>query len=159
MLSGLIGPTEFWLFVGIVLIIFEFSHIPGIGLLFVGLGAISTAFITNYWPEQTTLSQIAYVGSTALLWFVCLWYPLKLFVYQRKTKVGRESFDLRGSQVTVINKNIKAGEHGQVSWSGTIMNAQFIDDTNNVAKVDDTIYVLEVQGNKLICGNKLTKIK
>ena len=56
-----ITPTELWLLLGVILIILEFSQSPGVGLLFLGLGAVSTAIITSYW-QQDTLHQFAYFG-------------------------------------------------------------------------------------------------
>ena len=75
-----ITPIELWLLFGIILIILEFSQLPGIGFLFLGLGAISTAIITSYWPQGALLYQFAYFAITALLWFLLLYYPLKLFI-------------------------------------------------------------------------------
>lgn len=148
-----ITPTELWLLFGIILIILEFSQSPGVGFLFLGLGAVSTAIITSYW-QQDTLHQFAYFGITALLWFLLLWYPLKLFVYKHSTDISRGSFDIIGSEVIVTDKDIKAGEHGQVLWSGTIMNAKLVDNTTDIAKIGEIIYVLEVKGNVLICAKQ-----
>ena len=54
----------------------------------------------------------------------------------------------------VSDKDIKAGEYGQVLWSGTIMNAKLVDNTTDIAKIGEIIYVLEVKGNVLICGKQ-----
>lgn len=37
-----VTPIEIWLAIGIVFILIEFTKLPGIGFLFLGLGAIST---------------------------------------------------------------------------------------------------------------------
>jgi membrane protein implicated in regulation of membrane protease activity len=149
-----ITPIELWLLFGIILIILEFSQLPGIGFLFLGLGAISTAIITSYWPQGALLYQFAYFAITALLWFLLLYYPLKLFIYKNSTNLSRESFDIIGSRVIVSHKDIKPGEYGQVLWSGTIMNAKLTDNAIDIATIGETIYVLEVKGNVLICSKK-----
>ena len=86
--------------------------------------------------------------------FLILWYPLKRFVYKNNKSLSRESFDLIGAKVTVVNKDICANEDGQVSWSGTIMNAQLPGKSKTIAKIGDILYVLEAKGNILICDKK-----
>lgn len=146
-----ISAAGLWLLLGILLIILEFSQLPGIGFLFLGLGAISTSVILNYWPQEIII-QISCFGIISLLWFLVLWYPLKTFLYKETSKLSREAFNIIGSVVTVINQDIKAGKLGQVEWSGTIMNAKLLDKNQDVAKVGDELIVLRVQGNTLICS-------
>jgi len=147
-----ITPSMLWLLFGVALIILEFSQVPGIGFLFLGLGGISTSIITNYWQEETLLTQFAYFGIASLAWFMLLWYPLKTFLSSNKNKLLRDTFDIVGSDVVVINKDIKTGTIGQVSWCGTTMNAKLAENAaNNTAKVGDTLIVQEVKGNVLIC--------
>ena len=143
---------QLWLLFGIVLIILEFSLLTGIGFLFIGLGAVSNAVIISYLGQSSLFSQLGYFGIMSLLWFLLLWYPLKFFIYKKNlNNLSRHSFDIVGSQVKVVNNDIKNGDYGQVLWSGTIMNAKLLESTNGVAKVGEIIHVLEVQGNVLIC--------
>ena len=117
-------------------------------MLIIAIGIIS------YWPQGTLLYQFAYFAITALLWFLLLYYPLKLFIYKNSTNLSRESFDIIGSRVIVRHKDIKPGEYGQVLWSGTVMNAKLTDNAIDIATIGETIYVLEVKGNVLICSKK-----
>jgi membrane protein implicated in regulation of membrane protease activity len=146
----LLNTSELWLVIGIILIILEFSQLPGIGFLFLGLGAIATSIIIDHWPAEI-FTQLTYFGINSLVCFLILWYPLKRFVYKSNKSLSRESFDLIGTKVTVVNKDICANEDGQVSWSGTIMNAQLPSKSKTIAKIGDILYVLEVKGNILIC--------
>jgi membrane protein implicated in regulation of membrane protease activity len=147
-----ITPSILWLSFGIFLIILEFSQLPGIGFLFLGFGAITTAIIANYLQAENILIQFAYFGILSITWFALLWYPMKKFIYQNDNIHPRESFDIVGSRVTVIKNDIKAGSLGQVLWSGTVMNARLVGTINNdIAKVDDTLIVMEVKGNTLFC--------
>ena len=43
-----ITPVEIWLALGIICILAELAAIPGIGLLFIGLGALSTSILIYY---------------------------------------------------------------------------------------------------------------
>ena len=148
-----ISSTEIWLLVGIILIILEFSQLPGIGFLFLGFGAISVSVITNYWQQETLLTQFAYFGISSLFWFIVLWYPIKVFLRKDKNKLSRDTFNIIGSEVIVENKDIKAGILGQVSWCGTIMNATLVESSKNeIATIGDTLIVIEVRGNVLFCN-------
>jgi len=151
----LMNSSELWLLIGIILIVLEFSQLPGIGFLFLGLGAIATSIIIDHWPAET-FTQLTYFGISSLVCFLLLWYPLKRFVYKNNKPMFRESFDLIGASVVVVNKDISANEDGQVSWSGTVMNAQLPSKSKTVAKIGDTLYVLEAKGNVLICDKKNT---
>lgn len=147
-----ITPSILWLSFGIFLIVLEFSQLPGIGFLFLGFGAITTAIIANYLQAETILIQFAYFGISSIAWFALLWYPMKKFIYQSDNAHTRESFDIVGSRVTVVKNDIKTGSLGQVLWCGTVMNANFVGTINNdIAKVDDTLIVMEVKGNVLFC--------
>ena len=147
-----ITPSMLWLLFGISLIILEFSQLPGIGFLFLGFGAITTAIITSYLQAETMLIQFAYFGIASMTWFILLWYPMKKFIYQSDNTNSKESFDIVGSSVTVIKNDIKAGSLGQVLWCGTIMNARLTGIPNNhTAKIDDTLIVKEIKGNTLFC--------
>ena len=147
-----ITPSILWILFGISLIILEFSQLPGIGFLFLGFGAITTAIITNYLKAETMLIQFAYFGISSIAWFALLWYPMKKFLYQKDSNHTKDSFDIVGAEVTVIKNDIRVGHLGQVLWCGTVMNAKLIGKLNNdTAKVDDTLIVKEVKGNILFC--------
>lgn len=147
-----ITPSILWLLFGISLIILEFSQLSGIGLLFLGFGAITTAIIINYIKVETMLIQFAYFGISSIAWFALLLYPMKKFMYKKDNNHTKDSFDIMGAEVTVIKNDIIVGRLGQVLWCGTVMNAKLIGKpSNDIAKVDDTLIVKEVKGNVLFC--------
>ncbi len=110
-----ISAVEIWLIVGIIFIIIEFSKIPGIGFLFLGLGALTTSALISSYLEITDY-QIATFGLVSFTWFLVLWWPLKKFVYgkrkgnninQSKTLINKatlqyKSGDFLGSENAVI---------------------------------------------------------
>ena len=147
-----ITPVEIWLVVGIIFILIEFSKLPGIGFLFLGLGAMSSSVIFYFYPEIQNY-QVASIGFSSLAWFLVLWWPLKAFVYGKNKNLGKDYFDIVGMQVEVALEDIKPGSIGQVYWSGTIMNAQ-LSSKEKIARVGDKLYVLEAKGNILICSHK-----
>lgn len=143
--------VELWLLLGLILILIEFSQIPGIGLVFIGLGAFTTGLLINYVPI-TVDYQIITLGVSSLVWLLILWRPMKNF-YLNKNSSNKTNFNIIGSNVLVVNNDIKPNEMGQVSWSGTIMNAKLAEG-NAHARIGDMLQVLEVRGNVLICTKK-----
>ena len=141
-----------WLAVGIVLILLEFTTIPGIGFLFLGLGALTSSALMYYFPYLESY-QIVAIGLCSLGWFLILWWPLKRFVYG--TKGGKSDyFDIVGMRVDVAIEDIEPAGMGQVYWSGTIMNAKMDPHDSEGAKVGDKLYVSEVRGNIMVCTHK-----
>lgn len=150
-----ITPIEIWIAVGLIFILVEFTTLPGIGFLFLGLGSLSSAVIMFYYPEVVSF-QVVSVGLSSLAWFLLLWWPLRIFIYGKKGKAGSEYFDIVGMRVEVASENIKAPGMGKVYWSGTTMNAKFID-TNAEVKRGDELYVIKTKGNVLICSRTKPK--
>lgn len=148
------SPITIWLLVGVVFLVMEFSTIPGIGFLFLGLGALTTSSLMYFYPTLVDY-QVATVGLTSLCWFLILWWPLKVLVYgKRNNKQAEDYFDMKGAQVKVLFEPISPGKLGQVAWSGTIMNARLESSENQPAEIDEVLYVTEVKGNILICKRK-----
>lgn len=122
-----ITPVEIWIALGLIFIIVEFTAVPGIGFLFLGLGSLSTAIAIYYFPEIVSF-QIASIGLSSLAWFLLLWWPLKVFIYGKKGKKAKpDYFDMVGMRVEVTSEEIQPSGLGKVYWSGTTMNAKFID--------------------------------
>lgn len=149
-----IGFTECWLILGIIFILIEFIKLPGIGFLFISLGAFCNAIVTYNFPEITFNYQFAYFGIFSLIWWALLWWPLKMYIYKKNTYKGN-SFNLIGSKVKVVESSLANGMVGRVEWSGTIMNA-VLDNQDEKAEINEELYVKEVRGNILICVKKLT---
>ncbi len=141
-----------WFAVGIGFILLEFTAIPGIGFLFLGLGSLTSATLMYYFPDLESYQVVA-IGLCSLAWFLLLWWPLKRFVYGAKGG-KRDYFDIVGMQVEVAIEDIEPSGMGQVYWSGTIMNAKMDAHDREGAKVGDMLYVVEVRGNIMICTHK-----
>lgn len=145
-----ITPIEIWIAVGLIFIIIEFTAAPGIGFLFLGLGSLSTGIAIYYFPE------IASIGLGSLAWFLLLWWPLRIFIYGKKDKAKPDYFDMTGMRVEVASEEIQPSGSGKVYWSGTTMNARFIDKGFPVKKSEE-LYIVEVKGNTLICSRHKPK--
>ena len=64
-----VTPIELWLAIGLIFILVEFTKLPGIGFLFLGLGAISTSILIYYIPEIVNYQVVA-IGLISLVWFL-----------------------------------------------------------------------------------------
>lgn len=144
--------VEIWLALGIIFILLEFTTIPGIGLLFVGIGALTCSLILHKYPYLIPY-QVTIVGLTSFTWFLILWWPLKRFLYgnSQSNRYGKDYFDIVGTEVEVSVEEIKPGGMGNVTWSGTLMNARLAAN-EAAAQVGERLYVHEVKGNILICS-------
>ena len=145
--------VEIWLALGLIFILLEFTTIPGIGLLFIGLGSLACSLILYHYPELIPY-QITIVGLTSFIWFLLLWWPLKRFLYGNSGSQGRDYFNIVGNEVEVSVEEIKPGGMGNVTWSGTLMNARLISSEESAAQVGERLYVHEVKGNILVCSRK-----
>jgi membrane protein implicated in regulation of membrane protease activity len=140
----------YWLVTGAFLIIFELSFVPGIGLLFAGLGAISCGALISWGfvDEQYYDLQMLWFFTITIIWAICLWLPFKRFRYRKST----DSFNnMIGSSAVVVSNDLKKGEIGTVKWSGTVMNAKI--DSNcpqDLMAVGTNVVIKNVQGNVLI---------
>jgi len=147
-----------WFSVGIILIIIEFIKIPGIGLLFLGLGAITTSISLYYLPKTVFISQFSIFGISSLSLFILLWYPIKVFMKNTTNNSDDAYIDVIGSTAKVINNNIMDNSYGQVLWSGTVMNAKFISSRNSCyIKVGEYMTVISIKGNVLTCTETTPK--
>lgn len=143
-------PAECWLIFGFITILFEICFISGVGLVFAGFGAITTAGIISFEPNMLS-HQYPLFASCSFVWFGILWRPLKKYLYS-KSSVSQSS-DLVGAVVEVTGLALlSSGELGQVKWSGTILNAKLDHEASGEQAVGTLLRVKEVDGSIVICS-------
>jgi membrane protein implicated in regulation of membrane protease activity len=146
-------PIEAWLLLGAFFIAVELLYLPNIGLLFLGLGALSCGILISTLPYIIHYQWIIF-GLASLFWFVALWIPLKRYVYKQNIKIAYS--DMINNEVYVCNRPLIAGGGiGEVKWSGTIMNARLEDNEPTEAAIGEKLYIKEACGNILICSKKM----
>lgn len=141
--------TYIWLLAGVALLIAEAVHIPGVGLMFAGLGAVTVSLLISggQLAADDTLPQlIAFFIATAG-WTALLWKPLQKF------RVGRK----QGGYSNIIGETaLVAGEgitkqSGEVTWSGTVMKARLAQNAGvDQLPAGASVVVKEVTGATLI---------
>ncbi len=122
------NPVTCWLAAGALLIAVEAFTMPGLGLFLGGIGALFTAIcIEAGWilPESTLAQFACCFGITAGV-TAALWRPLKKFRMRGKHKQSIELNNMVGQTAIVASGGLRGDMPGQVSWSGTLMNAQLV---------------------------------
>jgi membrane protein implicated in regulation of membrane protease activity len=150
-----IGPELLWLLLGIAAVLAEVLAVaPGIGLLFTGLGALGVSLLLYSLPgaDISLLGQLTWFLAFTAVWAVLLWKPMKRW-RMPSAKSGTYS-NIVGDRATVGAEGLRKGEQGQVTWSGTVMNAELADDaTLEDLPAGATVEVAAVRGNTLIVKN------
>lgn len=147
-----LSPAECWLIFGFITILFEICFISGIGLVFAGFGAITTAGVISIDPNMLTY-QYPLFAAFSFAWCGVLWQPLKKYLHN-KSAVSHTS-DLVGVLVEVTGSAlVPGGKVGQVKWSGTILNARLDSEVSSEQIAGTILRVKEVDGSIVICTTR-----
>ena len=146
----LLSPSLVWLIIGIVAMLIEIlAIIPGIGLLFIGLAALSVSILvaTEIGSTVGLIDQCVWFFGLTVVYAVVLWKPLKRW---RLSSAKSETYNnMVGDTAIVIESSLQQGIMGKVRWSGTIMNAKLHENAATAA-LDTTVKIIAVEGNILI---------
>lgn len=115
------NPMYGWLTAGILFLAIEALGVPGVGMLFAGLGAIATGVFIYFGSiaATDTITQFVCFFAASGLAAAILWKPLKRF---RIGKQDQKFNNMVGDTGTVSKTVSKDG--GEVKWSGTQMHAR-----------------------------------
>jgi membrane protein implicated in regulation of membrane protease activity len=152
MTNDMLSSEIFWLFLGVALILMEiFAVMPGVGLLFAGLGALCTALLLYNIPEYaiSLAGQVVWFLAFGAFWAAVLWKPMKKW---RLPSGSSQTYnDMIGQEVTITGSDLTKERMGQVLWSGTVMNARLApEDMQDVMPVGSLAIIAIVEGNTLI---------
>lgn len=114
------SPATIWMLVGGILLVTEFIWIPGVGMIFIGLGAILVGVLLQYGIIVTPIAQATSFFSISALCGAILWKPFK----RMHSGPGDGYADMVGSTAVVGADRLEKGKVGQVTWSGTVMQAR-----------------------------------
>lgn len=132
-----------WLIAGAALLALEAFGIPGVGFLFVGLGALATAITLEIGviTEMDYVSQFACFFITSGVLTVLLWKRLKTW------RIGKESYsNMIGDTATVGKGGLSKGKEGTVHWSGTTMRAILAEDAAAQLAEGASVTITAVKG-------------
>ncbi len=144
-------PRYLWLIAASLLLALEALGASGVGLVFGGLAALLVGILL----EMGVIAPQSYILQIAL-WFALtggitalLYKPLKRWRVDANAKDRFEN--ITGTTARVAAGGLMLGRPGKVYWSGTMMNAQISENSQNEAFLeDDIVTVMDVRGNYLI---------
>jgi membrane protein implicated in regulation of membrane protease activity len=145
--------ATYWLIASAILLGLEAFGIPGIGFLFAGIAAFTTALLI----ELGLLSADALVLQWALFFIVTglsaalLWRKLKSWRMNPNTP---EYSNIVGTEATVAALGLSGKNEGHVNWSGTQMRARLADETAPALTAGATVTITRVEGNVLFVTAK-----
>ena len=145
-----------WLIIGIAAMLIEIlAIIPGIGILFMGLAALSVSILvsTEMGAGLSLVGQSAWFFGLTVVFAVVLWKPLKRW---RISSAKSETYNnMVGDKAVVVENPLQQGVMGKVRWSGTVMNAKLHENITTAA-LDATVEIVAVEGNIPLSNKKLT---
>jgi membrane protein implicated in regulation of membrane protease activity len=138
-----------WLLIGLIFIVIDIINFSIVGLIFLGLGAISTSIYLIFFNINDC--QMIFFIISSLIWFLLFYKPIK--DYLSKNKNSKVS-DIIDSFVVVVDEAIHINSIGKVKWSGVLFNAALDSSSSSQAQVGEILQVKEIIGNRLICIKK-----
>lgn len=142
-----------WLLAGVFLLLTEAFGFPGIGLMFAGLGALTTGFGLYFgWLAAGAVPlQFAVFFIASALWAALLWNPI-----QKRRLPGKT-----GGYSNIIGDTAYVGSEGltrhkgEVTWSGTIMKARLTEDADvDRMEAGSAVTIVAVSGTTLMVKPK-----
>lgn len=142
-------PEVLWMGLGAFLLLLEVSAIPGIGLLFGGLAAMTLGGLMAFdviSRDISTYLQFAWFFGFTVLWAAILWKP---FMKMKKRSPAYHA--IIGSTATVMPGGLKKGRSGKVKWSGAPMAARIRPESARDSFAEgDEVWVHELDGSVLV---------
>lgn len=149
-MEDMIPAAYGWLIAAAVLLGLEAFGTPGIGFLFAGLSALVVGILiwldvigAENWFAQAGIFFFLTVGFAAILW--------KKLKEWRMNPNAEQYSNMIGDMATVSAGGLRKGSVGQVSWSGTTMNAMLSKESEEESLDEGTVVkITAVKGNRLI---------
>jgi membrane protein implicated in regulation of membrane protease activity len=141
-----------WLCVGAALLALEAFAVPGVGLLFAGLGAIITAVAVEsaFISDLDHIMQGAVFLITTSIFSALLWKKLKAW---RLNPNAPQYSNIVGTEAAVVG-TLRPGKKGEVKWSGAVMHARLAEGAVAELAEGAIVTVVAVEGNVLSVVSK-----
>ena len=119
------NPVLIWFLAGLALIIFEFA-VPGVILVFFGIGAWVTALttwmgLTSGWTSQLLVFA---VSSVLMLVFLRRWFRARFFGHSSDVQDPLENLDEFRDQVVIVTEDVDPDSGGRVEFKGADWSAR-----------------------------------
>ncbi|MFV9875796.1 MAG: NfeD family protein [Rickettsiales endosymbiont of Dermacentor nuttalli] len=137
-----------WMVVGVALVLLEVLTVPGIGILCAGLAAVIVGIMILFGLifYDYYILQMGWFFAWTLLWAMMLWRPLLKLRYSE-----RAYHNIIGEHAIVYKNDLIKGKTGEVKWSGTVMKALIVNDSNESSiGVNQEVIIKNLKGNILL---------
>lgn len=145
---------DLWLCAAVVLMLVEAFGLPGVGLVFAGLGALVVGFgvFSGVIAPDNPAAQWTLFFIASLIWALTLWKPMQRF---RVGKRHGEYSNIIGGTAYVGAGGISRKHGGEVTWSGTIMRAELARNAGvEHIEAGTPVVITEVHGATLVVQPK-----
>jgi membrane protein implicated in regulation of membrane protease activity len=142
-----LAPSILWLLAGAAFLAIDAFGMPGIGFLFIGLGALVTgiAVEAGLAGAGDYVSQFAIFFVTSGVLTALLWRKLKAW---RTNPSATERFsNMIGDSATIGKGGIAPGKEGALQWSGTTMRAVLAPEITTALAEGAAVTIVAVKGN------------
>ena len=142
------NPAAFWLMLGILLALSEL-FVPGLVILFFGLGALITSGICYLADISITLQVVVFLFTSilSLLIFLSLFKQRFFSDTEEKDESLNGEFIGKSARVSRVNED---GVSGQIEFRGTVWTIQ----SNEVLSVGDVVEITSKESIKLFVTKK-----
>ncbi len=141
---------DVWLAAAVIFLMLEAFGIPGVGLVFAGLGSLVVGFtiFSGMIAADNHAAQWTLFFITSLLWALLLWKPMQKF---RVGKRHSEYSNIIGGTAYVGGNGLTRKHGGEVTWSGTIMRAELARHAGvDAVEPGAQVVITEVSGATLV---------
>lgn len=152
---------QYWYLLSLFLFILEAAAVPGIGLFFAALGAMSLGLFVQVglFPHTDWLVQTTAFFFLTGLWAIALWKPLQK-MRLRKVMKSDQHHDVIGRNVEVGPGGIQKGKKGNAYWSGALLTARIAEDAAvESAEAGDELKIVAVESSTLILAESTYSIR
>lgn len=139
------SPSILWLIAGAALLALEAFGIPGIGFLFIGLGALGTAITI----EIGVIDAADYVSQFATFFITSAGFTILLWKRLKAWRIGKGAgfSNMVGDSAVVGKGGLIKGKEGTIQWSGTTMRASLAADAADAVNEGNQVTIVAVKGN------------
>lgn len=117
-------PAVIWFIIGLVLFLLELA-VPGLVLLFFGMGAWLTALICLLTSPSLDIQLLVFILSSVIFLVTLRKYVNKLFSGRKKTETNKgENMEDNSGEKAIVVETIIPPRKGKVEFHGTNWNAE-----------------------------------
>ncbi|MBF0171780.1 MAG: hypothetical protein HQK87_11975 [Nitrospinae bacterium] len=109
-----------WMIGGGILLGVETLLLPGVGVIFAGLGAVTVGVALLLGLPESAVAQFTLFFAATALWGALLWKPMRRAMSGSSPGYG----DMVGQPAKVVKGGLSKDANGVIAWSGSFLTAR-----------------------------------